>query len=112
MLYASLKTLHLLALIVWLGGMVFVHFFLRPALGALEAPVRLRLMHDVVGRFFRAVLLACVGVLGRGGWMMARAALVAQARIAAGDSDPFFPAKIATAYFYADHVMAAVAGLA
>jgi putative copper export protein len=32
MLYASLKTLHLLALIVWLGGMVFVHFFLRPAL--------------------------------------------------------------------------------
>ena len=47
-----------------------------------------------------------------GGWMMARAALVAQARIAAGDADPFFPAKIATAHFYADHVMAAAAGLA
>jgi len=44
--------------------------------------------------------------------MMARAALVAQGKIAAGDSDPFFPAKIATAHFYADHVMAAAAGLA
>ena len=79
MLYASLKTLHLLALIVWLGGMVFVHFFLRPALGALEAPVRLRLMHDVLGRFFRAVLLACVVVLGSGVWMMARMASEAAA---------------------------------
>jgi hypothetical protein len=47
-----------------------------------------------------------------GGWMMARAALVAQGKIVAGDADPFFPAKIATARFYADHVMAAVAGLA
>ena len=47
-----------------------------------------------------------------GGWMMGRAALVAQAKIAAGDADPFFPAKIATAHFYADHVMAAAAGLA
>jgi hypothetical protein len=44
--------------------------------------------------------------------MLARGALVAQARIAGGDTDPFFPAKIATAHFYADHVMAAVAGLA
>jgi hypothetical protein len=47
--------------------------------------------------------------------MMARAALVAQGKIAAGqdnNGDPFFPAKIATAHFYADHVMAAVAGLA
>lgn len=79
MLYASLKTLHLLALIVWLGGMVFVHFFLRPALGALEAPVRLRLMHDVLGRFFNAVLVACALVLGSGLWMMARMASEAAA---------------------------------
>ena len=50
-----------------------------------------------------------------GGWMMARAALVAQEKITAGqdnNGDPFFPAKIATAHFYADHVMASVAGLA
>ena len=43
---------------------------------------------------------------------MARAALVAQDKIDAGDDDPFYPAKITTAHFYADHVLAAVAGLA
>jgi alkylation response protein AidB-like acyl-CoA dehydrogenase len=55
--------------------------------------------------------LRLMGVVS-GGWMMARAALVAQGKIATGDADPFFPAKIATAHFYADHVMAAAAGLA
>jgi alkylation response protein AidB-like acyl-CoA dehydrogenase len=47
-----------------------------------------------------------------GGWMMARAALAAQAKIAGGDSDPFYATKIATARFYADHVMAQASGLA
>ena len=55
--------------------------------------------------------LRLMGVVS-GGWMMARAALVAQAKIAGGEADPFFPAKIATAHFYADHVMAAASGLA
>ncbi len=55
--------------------------------------------------------LKLMGIVS-GGWMMARAALVAQGKVAAGDSDPFFPAKIATAHFYADHVMAAATGLA
>ncbi|MCK9387749.1 MAG: acyl-CoA dehydrogenase [Sulfuritalea sp.] len=58
-----------------------------------------------------APFLRLLGIVS-GGWMMARAALVALGRIAAGDADPFFPAKIATAHFYADHVMAAAAGLA
>jgi alkylation response protein AidB-like acyl-CoA dehydrogenase len=47
-----------------------------------------------------------------GGWQMARAALVAQARIAAGDKDPFYPAKIVTARFFADHLLALAEGLA
>ena len=55
--------------------------------------------------------LRLMGIVS-GGWMMARAALVAQGKIAAGDADLFFPAKIATAYFYAEHVMVAAAGLA
>ena len=50
MFYAALKTLHVLSIIVWLGGMVFAHFFLRPAVAQLEVPLRLRLMHDVLGR--------------------------------------------------------------
>jgi butyryl-CoA dehydrogenase len=40
-----------------------------------------------------------------GGWQMARAAKVAAEKIAAGDKDPFYPAKIATAKFYASHVL-------
>ena len=74
MLYATLKTLHVLAILVWVGGMVFVHFFLRPALAQLEPPVRLRLMHDVLGRFFKAVLLASMLTLASGVWMLGRVA--------------------------------------
>lgn len=74
MIYASLKTLHLLSIIVWVGGMVFAHFFLRPAVAALEPPVRLRLMHDVLGRFFKAVLVASLLTLASGVWMLGRVA--------------------------------------
>lgn len=74
MLYATLKTLHLLSVIVWVGGMVFAHFFLRPALGVLEVPQRLRLMQAVLGRFFSAVLVAAGLSLATGGWMMGRVA--------------------------------------
>ena len=40
-----------------------------------------------------------------GGWQMARAAKIAADKIAAGDKDPFYPAKIATSKFYASHVL-------
>jgi len=39
------------------------------------------------------------------GWNMARAALAAQAKMSGGDTDPFYPAKVATARFYADHIL-------
>ena len=58
MLYATLKLVHVLSLIVWIGGMVFAHFFLRPATLSLEPPQRVRLMHDVLQRFFAAVSVA------------------------------------------------------
>lgn len=74
MIYATLKTIHLMAVIVWIGGMVFAHFFLRPALTPLAAPERLRLMHDVLGRFFGAVLVAAGLVLASGVWMIGRVA--------------------------------------
>ena len=47
-----------------------------------------------------------------GGWQMARAALVAQARVDAGDGDPFYHAKVITARFYADHLLTQAEGLA
>jgi uncharacterized membrane protein len=74
MLYATLKTLHVLAIVVWVGGMVFAQFFLRPGVAALEPPARLRLMHDVLGRFFRAVLAASLLALASGVWMLGRVA--------------------------------------
>lgn len=55
MLYAVFKTVHILSIVVWVGGMVFAHFFLRPAVAALEPPQRLRLMDEVLRRFFAVV---------------------------------------------------------
>ena len=41
-----------------------------------------------------------------GGWQCARSALVAMDRLAAGDSEQsFYQAKVATANFYAHHVL-------
>ncbi|WP_114969105.1 CopD family protein [Rhodoferax ferrireducens] len=74
MIYAALKTLHLLCIIVWIGGMVFAQFFLRPAVATLAAPERVRLMHDVLGRFLNAVLVAAGLALGSGVWMIGRTA--------------------------------------
>ena len=74
MLYSTLKLVHILSLIVWIGGMVFAHFFLRPATQSLEPAVRVRLMYDVLKRFFSAVSVAVVLVLGSGLWMIGNVA--------------------------------------
>jgi acyl-CoA dehydrogenase len=57
-------------------------------------------------------MLKLFGIVA-GGWQMARAALVAQRRLAAGEGDAnFLEGKIVTARFYADHVLAQAPGLA
>ena len=66
MAYNLLKTLHLLSIIVWVGGMFFSHFFLRPALQTLEPALRLPLMLEVLKRFFLAVATAVVLVFTTG----------------------------------------------
>ena len=47
-----------------------------------------------------------------GGWQMGRAAVIARAKIVAGDADPFWSAKLATTRFFADHFLTQVPGLA
>ena len=48
-----------------------------------------------------------------GGWQLARATLIAQQRLVAGDSDTsFLKAKVATARFFADHMLSQVDGIA
>ena len=66
MLFILLKLLHLLAVIVWVGGMFFAHFFLRPAVQGLQPPERVKLMHDVLKRFFAVVMVLVVVVLASG----------------------------------------------
>jgi len=57
-------------------------------------------------------LLELFGIVA-GGWQMARAALVARERLAQGSGDAaFLRAKLLTARFYADHVLAQAPGLA
>jgi uncharacterized membrane protein len=83
MLYALLKTVHVSSIILWLGGMIFAHFFLRPALATLAPPERLQLAHAVLGRFFAAVLWAASLTLISGVWMIGR---VAKASVQSGGS--------------------------
>ena len=45
------------------------------------------------------------------GWQMARALLVAEERLAAGEDADFMRAKIATARFYGDHILSKVPGV-
>ena len=66
-MYDYAKLLHLLAGIVWLGGMTFMLFALRPAaLATLEAQSRAQLMGQVWRRFFALVLAAIVVLFATG----------------------------------------------
>ena len=70
---AVLVFLHLVSAIVWLGGMVFAHFALRPAaVAVLEPPQRLPLMALALGRFFRLVAAAVIVILATGVALLAR----------------------------------------
>lgn len=61
LMYDYAKLLHLIAGIVWLGGMTFMLFALRPAaLATLDAQNRAQLMGQVWRRFFALVLAAIV----------------------------------------------------
>ncbi len=52
--------LHIVAVVVWVGGMWFAHLCMRPAALALPPPARLPLMAGALGRFFAQVLAAVV----------------------------------------------------
>lgn len=85
-MYDILKLLHLAAAIVWMGGMTFMLFALRPAaVLALEAQPRARLMVQVWQRFFRLVLGAIVVLLATGGHMFGSSM---KAAMSAGGSLP------------------------
>jgi uncharacterized membrane protein len=58
---------HLLGVVVWVGGMFFAHVALRPsAAQLLEPPARLPLLAATLGRFFAWVVVAVVAILASG----------------------------------------------
>lgn len=74
MLYASLQAIHVLSIVTWIGGMLFVYLFLRPATAGLEASTRVGLMHGALGRFFSAMTWVSLAALFSGAWMIGRVA--------------------------------------
>ena len=59
--------LHLLSVVVWVGGMFFAYMALRPvAASVLEPPQRLTLWAGVFGKFFPWVWVAVVLILATG----------------------------------------------
>lgn len=62
--------LHVLGVVVWVGGMAFAYLCLRPAAMALPPALRLPLWAGVFARFFPLVWVAVVLILGTGGGML------------------------------------------
>lgn len=63
--------LHVLAAVIWVGGMFFAYMALRPVAGSLLAPPeRLQLWSQVFGRFFPWVWVSVAILLASGLWMI------------------------------------------
>ena len=65
----GLIALHVLAAVIWVGGMFFAYIVLRPSAGPLESASRLALWQRVFGRFFPWVW-ASIAVLLVSGYAM------------------------------------------
>ncbi len=64
-------TLHVLAVVIWVGGMFFAYMSLRPsAAEVLEPPLRLTLWVKVFSRFFPWVWASVITLFGTGYWMV------------------------------------------
>jgi uncharacterized membrane protein len=67
---ALLIAIHVLAVVVWVGGMFFAYMVLRQSAGPLEPEARLALWHRVFRRFFPWVWASVVLLLASGYGMM------------------------------------------
>ena len=62
-----LLTIHVFGVVIWVGGMFFAHFCLRPVATEQLLPVqRFPLMAAVLGRFFKFVAVAVIAIIGSG----------------------------------------------
>ena len=63
-------TLHLLAAVIWVGGMFFAYMALRPAASFLEPSLRLPLWSQTFKRFFPWVWVSVITLLASGLWLI------------------------------------------
>lgn len=64
-------SLHLLAVVIWVGGMFFAYMALRPVAGTLlDPPLRLPLWSQTFARFFPWVWAAVILLMATGLWMV------------------------------------------
>ena len=61
---------HILAAIIWIGGMFFAHMIVRPSVAVFEPAQRLALFAQVFKRFFAWVWAAVIALLVTGYWMI------------------------------------------
>lgn len=81
--FALLYSLHVLAAVIWIGGMFFAWMVLRPAaVSELQAPERLKLWSEVLRRFFKWVWITVLvlPISGIGMWHMRFEGLAAAPR--------------------------------
>jgi uncharacterized membrane protein len=84
-MYDIAKLLHLISAIVWMGGMTFMLFALRPAiLAVMEPQPRARLMGEVWQRFFAIVAVAVLVLFATGTYLYTAAFKAAKAASGAG----------------------------
>ncbi|NKB21017.1 MAG: hypothetical protein GKS01_11000 [Alphaproteobacteria bacterium] len=57
---AAAETLHLLAAVIWVGGMFFAVYVLRLAAGPMEPPERVALWGRAFAKFFPWVWMAII----------------------------------------------------
>jgi len=62
--------LHVIAAVVWVGGMFFAYVVLRPSAGMFEPPQRLQLWSGVFKRFFPWVWMAIIILIASGYWLI------------------------------------------
>ena len=63
------RWLHMMGVVVWIGGMFFAHVALRPAAQELPPPVRLPLLAATLSRFFAWAGIAVLAILASGVWL-------------------------------------------
>ena len=62
--------LHLTGALIWIGGMLFAYFSLRPSTAVLDRAQRLTLWVETLGRFFRWVWASVALIFGSGFYML------------------------------------------